>query len=244
MTDEEVGRLQRGGHSSRQGVRGLPTRHDSTNDGRPTVVLAHTVKGWMPRRGLRGLNVTHQKKKMDQNELKAFRDVLELPVTDDQLEKLPPFYHPGMKSPEVEYVLERRRALGGFLPKRRAQVDVKLEIRAAKYSTSSSSGMAKGEASTTMVFSRLSPSCCATRSASASYRSCRTRPAPSVWTRCSARSASTRRGPALRAHRQGQAALLPRSQGRSGARRGHHRGRLDGFVHRRRHVLRDARPSR
>jgi pyruvate dehydrogenase E1 component len=154
MTDEEVGRLQRGGHSSRK-VFAAYQRATSLNDGRPTVVLAHTVKGWMLGEGFEGSNVTHQKKKMDQNELKAFRDVLELPVSDEQLEKLPPFYHPGMKSPEVEYVLERRRALGGFLPKRRTQVDVKLEIPGAEVFDEFFKGMAKGEASTTMVFSRL-----------------------------------------------------------------------------------------
>jgi pyruvate dehydrogenase E1 component len=154
MTDEEVGRLQRGGHSSRK-VFAAYQRATSLNDGRPTVVLAHTVKGWMLGEGFEGSNVTHQKKKMDQNELKAFRDVLELPVSDEQLEKLPPFYHPGMKSPEVEYVLERRRALGGFIPKRRTQVDVKLEIPGAEVFDEFFKGMAKGEASTTMVFSRL-----------------------------------------------------------------------------------------
>ena len=71
------------------------------------------------------------------------------------MEKLPPFYHPGMKSPEVEYVLERRRELGGFVPKRRTQVDVKLEIPGEDLFGEFFKGMAKGEASTTMVFSRL-----------------------------------------------------------------------------------------
>jgi pyruvate dehydrogenase E1 component len=154
MTDQEVARLQRGGHSSRK-VYAAYQRATSTLDGRPSVVLAHTVKGWMLGEGFEGSNVTHQKKKMDQNELKAFRDVLQLPVTDDQLEKLPPFYHPGMKSPEVEYVLERRRALGGFVPKRRTQVDVKVEIPGSDVFEEFFKGMAKGEASTTMVFSRL-----------------------------------------------------------------------------------------
>jgi len=154
LTDEEVGRLQRGGHSSRK-VFAAYQRATSTNNGKPTVVLAHTVKGWMLGDGFEGSNVTHQKKKMDSNELKAFRDVLELPVSDEQLEKMPPFYHPGMKSPEVEYVLERRRELGGFIPKRRNQVDVKLEIPGEEVFGEFFKGMAKGEASTTMVFSRL-----------------------------------------------------------------------------------------
>ncbi|HEY6080023.1 MAG TPA: pyruvate dehydrogenase (acetyl-transferring), homodimeric type [Polyangiaceae bacterium] len=154
MTNEEVARLQRGGHSSRK-VFAAYQRAVNNNDGRPTVVLAHTVKGWMLGEGFEGSNVTHQKKKMDQNELKAFRDVLQLPVTDEQLEQLPPFYHPGMKSPEVEYVLERRRALGGFLPKRRTQVDNRLDIPGSEVFEEFFKGMAKGEASTTMVFSRM-----------------------------------------------------------------------------------------
>jgi pyruvate dehydrogenase E1 component len=154
MTNDEVARLQRGGHSSRK-VFAAYQRAVSANDGRPTVILAHTVKGWMLGEGFEGSNVTHQKKKMDQNELKAFRDVLELPVSDEQLDHLPPFYHPGMKSPEVEYVLERRRALGGFLPKRRTQVDVKLELPGTDTFEEFFKGMAKGEASTTMVFSRM-----------------------------------------------------------------------------------------
>jgi pyruvate dehydrogenase E1 component len=152
MTDEEVGRLQRGGHSTRK-VYAAYQRAVSTADGRPTVVLAHTVKGWMLGEGFEGSNVTHQKKKMGKGELKAFRDVLELPVTDEQLEQ-PPFFHPGMKSPEVEYLLERRRALGGFLPKRRTQ-QVKIELPANAVFEEFFKGMAKGEASTTMVFSRL-----------------------------------------------------------------------------------------
>ncbi len=154
MTNEEVARLQRGGHSSRK-VFAAYQRAVSANDGRPTVILAHTVKGWMLGEGFEGSNVTHQKKKMGQDELKAFRDVLELPVSDEQLEHLPPFYHPGMKSAEVEYVLERRRALGGFLPKRRTQVDVKLELPGSDTFDEFFKGMAKGEASTTMVFSRM-----------------------------------------------------------------------------------------
>jgi len=154
LTDEEVGRLQRGGHSSRK-VFAAYQRAVSLKDGRPTVVLAHTVKGWMLGEGFEGSNVTHGKKKMDEKELKAFRDVLQLPVPDEELGKLPPFYHPGMKSPEVEYVLERRRALGGFLPKRRTQVEVRAEIPGSEVFEEFFKGMAKGEASTTMVFSRL-----------------------------------------------------------------------------------------
>jgi pyruvate dehydrogenase E1 component len=122
--------------------------------GRPVVVLAHTVKGWTLGEGFEGSNVTHQKKKLEKGELKAFRDLLHLPVPDEKLDDAP-FYHPGMKSPEVEYLIERRRALGGALPKRRGLSQVELDLPKPDLYDEFYQGMEKGEASTTMVFARL-----------------------------------------------------------------------------------------
>jgi pyruvate dehydrogenase E1 component len=122
--------------------------------GKPVVVLAHTVKGWTLGEGFEGSNVTHQKKKLEKNELRAFRDLVHLPVPDDKLDDAP-FYHPGMNSPEVEYLLERRRALGGAMPKRRGTVQVRLEPPRSELFDEFYQGMEKGEASTTMVFARL-----------------------------------------------------------------------------------------
>jgi len=101
-----------------------------------------------------GSNVTHSKKKLQSAELKAFRDLLELPISDEKIEDAP-LYHPGPDSPEVKYMVERRRALGGPLPSRRTSVDVKLELPKPELFAEFYQGMAKGEASTTMVFSRM-----------------------------------------------------------------------------------------
>src|SRR5688572_4348985 len=123
-SDEQLRKLRRGGHSFRKVHAGF-LRATETR-GRPTALLAHTVKGWALGSGFEGSNVTHQKKKLEMAELRAFRDTLHLPVPDSKLEEAP-FYHPGMHSPEVEYLLERRRALGGTVPRRRTTVQVLLE---------------------------------------------------------------------------------------------------------------------
>ncbi len=96
LSDEQVGRLRRGGHSSRKVYAGY--QRALGTKGRPSVVLAHTVKGWGLGESFEGSNVTHSKKKMQSAELKAFRDKLELPISDEQIEQSP-FYHPGMDSP-------------------------------------------------------------------------------------------------------------------------------------------------
>jgi pyruvate dehydrogenase E1 component len=152
LTDEQIRKLRRGGHSYRKLYSAY--KRASENKGRPTVILAHTVKGWTLGENIEGSNVTHQKKKLDVDELRAFRDTLHLPVPDDKLEEAP-FYHPGMDSPEVEYMLERRRALGGVMPKRRTTVQVRLDAPPDDVYTEFLEGMKKGEASTTMVFARL-----------------------------------------------------------------------------------------
>jgi pyruvate dehydrogenase E1 component len=151
-SDEQLRKLRRGGHSFRKVHAGF-LRATETR-GRPTALLAHTVKGWTLGGSFEGSNVTHQKKKLDTAELRAFRDTLHLPVSDDKLEDAP-FYHPGMQSPEVEYLLERRRELGGTVPRRRTTVQVSLETPRPEVYDEFYRGMEKGEASTTMVFARL-----------------------------------------------------------------------------------------
>ena len=86
----------------------------------PVVILAKTVKGWTLGGAVEGRNVTHQAKKLSEEELKVFRERLELPISDKDIrEGVPPLYHPGNDSDEVQYLLARRHALGGFLPERR-----------------------------------------------------------------------------------------------------------------------------
>jgi pyruvate dehydrogenase E1 component len=115
LSDDELTRLRRGGHDYRKlhAAYKLATEYE----GAPTVILAHTIKGWALGPGFIARNATHQIKKMSYEELKAFRDTLELPISDRQLEQgTPPYYHPGEDSEEVEYLRVRRRMLHGPVP--------------------------------------------------------------------------------------------------------------------------------
>ena len=117
MSDDDLRKLSRGGHDYRKVYAAFKAAREHT--GQPTVILAHTVKGWTLGEHFEGRNATHQMKKLTKAELKAFRDRLYLPITDAQLEAdLPPYFHPGEKSPEIEYMRERRAALNGYLPSR------------------------------------------------------------------------------------------------------------------------------
>ncbi|MFC0679531.1 pyruvate dehydrogenase (acetyl-transferring), homodimeric type [Lysobacter korlensis] len=118
MSDEDVWRLNRGGHDPHKVYAAY---HEASKaKGMPTVILAKTVKGYGMGAAGEALNPTHNTKKLDNDAVRLFRDRFNIPVSDKQLEDgAVPFYHPGKDSPEVEYMLERRRALGGFLPQRR-----------------------------------------------------------------------------------------------------------------------------
>jgi pyruvate dehydrogenase E1 component len=120
MSDDDIWRLNRGGHDPHK----VYAAYDNAmkTRGQPTVILAKTVKGYGMGSAGEALNPTHQTKKLDDDAVRAFRDRFRIPVTDAQLaDHQVPFYHPGEKSPEIEYMLERRRALGGFLPQRRSR---------------------------------------------------------------------------------------------------------------------------
>jgi pyruvate dehydrogenase E1 component len=91
------------------------------------VILAKTIKGYSLGAHFQGRNATHQMKKLAIEDLKYFRDAIRIPVSDEELEKnpyLPPYFHPGPEAPEIRYMLERRRALGGFVPERRTKSKV------------------------------------------------------------------------------------------------------------------------
>jgi pyruvate dehydrogenase E1 component len=121
MTDDQIRKLPRGGHDYRKVYAAFDaaTRHV----GQPTVILAKTIKGWTID-ALEGKNATHQMKKLTKDDLKRFRDRLYLPVSNKDLETAyeqtgsAPFFHPGPDSPEIQYMMERRAALGGSLPRR------------------------------------------------------------------------------------------------------------------------------
>ncbi|MDQ2797833.1 MAG: pyruvate dehydrogenase (acetyl-transferring), homodimeric type, partial [Actinomycetota bacterium] len=116
LSDDELRRLSRGGHDYRKVYAAFEAARAHT--GQPTVILAKTVKGWTLQ-SFEGRNATHQMKKLTKPDLKAFRDRLYLDIPDSALDAgLPPYFHPGEKSDEIQYMKERRAALGGALPKR------------------------------------------------------------------------------------------------------------------------------
>jgi pyruvate dehydrogenase E1 component len=115
LTDDDLAKLRRGGHDYRKVFAAYKSAVE--HRGAPTVILAKTVKGWTLGPGVEARNITHQAKKLSEQELRIFRDRLELPIPDEKL-KDAPYYHPGPDSEEVQYLNERRRALGGPLPKR------------------------------------------------------------------------------------------------------------------------------
>ncbi|KAA0092034.1 pyruvate dehydrogenase (acetyl-transferring), homodimeric type [Mycolicibacterium sp. P1-18] len=120
MTDGEIWNLKRGGHDYRKVYAAY--RAAMEHKGQPTVILAHTIKGYTLGKHFEGRNATHQMKKLALQDLKDFREAQRIPITDAQLEEnpyLPPYYHPGPDAPEIRYLLDRRRTLGGFLPARR-----------------------------------------------------------------------------------------------------------------------------
>jgi pyruvate dehydrogenase E1 component len=150
LSDEELTKLRRGGHDYRKLFAAYTAA--VSHRGTPTVILAKTVKGWTLGPGIEGRNVTHQAKKLTEAELKIFRDRLELPIPDEQLKEAP-YYHPGRDAPEIQYMLERRSALGGFLPERSVRSQPLAEPQPQVFEELYSGS--DRPASTTMAFSRL-----------------------------------------------------------------------------------------
>jgi pyruvate dehydrogenase E1 component len=150
LSDDELTKLRRGGHDYRKVYAAYAAAVSHT--GAPVVILAKTVKGWTLGPGIEGRNVTHQAKKLTQDELKVFRDRLELPIPDEKLKEAP-YYHPGPDSPEIAYMLERRKELGGLVPRRVVQAKPLPAATDAAYAELFAG--ADRPASTTMAFSRL-----------------------------------------------------------------------------------------
>jgi pyruvate dehydrogenase E1 component len=150
LTDDDLSKLRRGGHDYRKVFAAYKSAIE--HRGAPTVILAKTVKGWTLGPGVEARNITHQAKKLSEAELRIFRDRLELPIPDDQL-KDAPYYHPGPDSEEVQYLNERRRALGGPLPRRSVHP---LQLPAPKpgFDGEFAAGSATA-VSTTMAFTRM-----------------------------------------------------------------------------------------
>ncbi|WP_238151040.1 pyruvate dehydrogenase (acetyl-transferring), homodimeric type [Kribbella sindirgiensis] len=127
LSDEDLRKLPRGGHDYRKVYAAFKSATEHV--GQPTVILAQTIKGWTIE-ALEGRNATHQMKKLTSDDLKAFRDRLYLPIDDSALEDAynPPYFHPGTDSPEYQYMMERRKQLGGSLPQRRVAPKTSLKL--------------------------------------------------------------------------------------------------------------------
>ncbi|WP_229072293.1 pyruvate dehydrogenase (acetyl-transferring), homodimeric type [Actinoplanes sp. DH11] len=155
MTDDEVWNLKRGGHDYRKLYAAYKAASEHT--GQPTVILAKTIKGWTLGSHFEARNATHQMKKLTLDDLKGFRDRLYLDISDKQLEEnpyLPPYYHPGEKSDEYQYMMQRRRDLGGSIPSRRTKAK-SLAIPDSKVFGDIKRGSGKQKVATTMAFVRL-----------------------------------------------------------------------------------------
>ncbi|MER5489822.1 pyruvate dehydrogenase (acetyl-transferring), homodimeric type [Streptomyces sp. NPDC002490] len=153
MTDDQVLHLGRGGHDHRKIFAAFSAA--KAHQGQPTVILAQTVKGWTLGPNFEGRNATHQMKKLTVDDLKGFRDRLRLPITDRQLDEgLPPYYHPGRDSEEIQYMHDRRRALGGYVPTRVVRA-APLALPGDGAYASVKKGSGQQSIATTMAFVRL-----------------------------------------------------------------------------------------
>ena len=239
LTDEELQKLRLGGHDPEKVYAAYKAAVE--HKGQPTVVLARTIKGYGLGEAGEGRNITHQQKKLNEDELARSARGSASPISDEQLHKSP-FYRPPDDSPEMQYLQARRKALGGYVPSRKPTADPghrepRADLR----------GVLRGHRRAQGVDDD-------------GVREDAGQDAPRQGDRQARRADRARRGahlrhggavppgrhllarrPALRAGRQRHAALLQGSQGRADPRRGHHRSRVDVVVHRRRHGLRDAR---
>jgi pyruvate dehydrogenase E1 component len=151
LTDEQIRKLVRGGHDPRKVYAAYKAAVE--HRGRPTVILAQTVKGYGLGEAGEGRNVTHQQKKMNEKELREFRARFDIPISDEDVVETP-FYRPPEDSPEMKYLLERRKALGGFVPRRRTKAP-SLPVPDPAYFDEFYRGSGDMAASTTMAFVRI-----------------------------------------------------------------------------------------
>ena len=153
MSDEDIWRLQRGGHDPQKVYAAY---HQAVHTkGQPTVLLIKTVKGFGMGKSGEARNTAHQTKKLTDDDIRVFRDRFNIPVTDEQLSQLP-FYRPAEHTPEMKYLHERRQALGGYLPKRRAKADELFKVPALEAFKAVLDPTAEGrEISTTQAYVRF-----------------------------------------------------------------------------------------
>jgi pyruvate dehydrogenase E1 component len=151
LTDEQIHKLLRGGHDTRKVYAAYKTAVE--HKGQPTVILAKTIKGYGLGEAGEGRNITHQQKKLNEKELREFRARFGIPISDEVIADTP-FFRPPLESKETQYLLERRKQLGGFLPERKVSVQP-LEIPKREFFSELLKGSGHFEVSTTMAFVRL-----------------------------------------------------------------------------------------
>jgi pyruvate dehydrogenase E1 component len=151
LSDDQLRRLRLGGHDPIKVYAAFKAAAE--HKGQPTVILARTIKGYGLGESGEGKNITHQQKKLNEEELKAFRSRFGIPLSDEEIEKLA-FYRPPDDSPEISYLRQRRQELGGYIPKRvnrsKPLSDVPTDVFDEFYT-----GTENRKASTTMVFVRM-----------------------------------------------------------------------------------------
>ncbi|RJG50055.1 pyruvate dehydrogenase (acetyl-transferring), homodimeric type [Motilimonas pumila] len=152
MSDDDIWRLNRGGHDPYKVYAAY--KKAAETKGRPTVILAKTVKGYGMGDAGEGKNIAHGVKKMDVEAIRHYRDRFNIPVSDEDLADIP-YYHPGENSEEVKYMKARREALNGFLPQRRINSDIDMDIPAVKAFDAVLKGSNGRQISTTMAFVRI-----------------------------------------------------------------------------------------
>ncbi len=155
MSDDDVWKLKRGGHDYNKVYAAFKAA--SEHKGQPTVILAHTIKGYGLGKHFEGRNATHQMKKMKLDDLKLMRDFLKIPITDAALEEnpyMPPYYKPEDNDPSLQYMHDRRRELGGYLPERRVKY-TEIALPEKKTYDIAAKGTGVQEVATTMGFVRL-----------------------------------------------------------------------------------------
>lgn len=151
MTDDQIMALNRGGHDPYKVYAAYSEAVESK--GHPTVILAHTVKGYGLGAGGQAANDTHSVKKLDVENLRIFRDRFGIPISDDQLETVP-YYRPEENSPELIYMNERRASLGGPLPSRKSDFE-EMSVPALKVFDKQLDSSGEREISSTMAFVRI-----------------------------------------------------------------------------------------
>src|SRR5690606_1013974 len=151
LSDDDLKKLKMGGHDPLKVYNAY--LQASRHKGQPTVVLVRTIKGYGMGEAGEGKNVTHQQKKMKEDELRYFRDRFHIPVSDDVIADAP-FFRPDPSTPEMQYMFERRKALGGFTPRRTVTVGP-LEADLSHNFAEFAAGTGDKKASTTAVFVKI-----------------------------------------------------------------------------------------